>query len=85
MVSALLLAFNVQADETLRVGDSKGLYHALLSAAGELGGLDCPVQFAEFPTTAPALEALAAGAVDLRGSSVSTASKQVSDALISYP
>jgi sulfonate transport system substrate-binding protein len=68
LLSALLLAFNVDADETLRVGDSKGLYHALLSAAGELGGLDYPVQFAEFPATAPALEALAAGAIDLRGS-----------------
>ena len=67
LLSGLLLAFHAEADEALRVGDSKGLYHALLSAAGELGGVDYPVQFAEFPATAPALEALAAGAIDLRG------------------
>jgi sulfonate transport system substrate-binding protein len=68
LLSALLLAFNVEADEALRIGDAKGLYHALLSASGQLGGIDYPVQFAEFPATAPALEALAAGAIDLRGS-----------------
>jgi sulfonate transport system substrate-binding protein len=62
-----LLAFQAVGDEVVRVGDSRGLSHALLSAAGELGGLDYSVQWAEFPATAPALEALASGAIDLRG------------------
>jgi sulfonate transport system substrate-binding protein len=52
----------------LRIGDSKGLYKALLTAAGELKDLSYTVEWAEFPATAPALEALAAGAIDLRGS-----------------
>jgi sulfonate transport system substrate-binding protein len=58
-----------RADEaTLRVGDSKGVYKALLTVAGELNNLPYQVEWAEFPATAPALEALAAGAIDLRGS-----------------
>jgi sulfonate transport system substrate-binding protein len=56
------------ADAVLRIGDSKGVYKALLVAAGELNGLNYRVEWAEFPATAPALEALAAGAIDLRGS-----------------
>jgi sulfonate transport system substrate-binding protein len=56
------------ADNELRIVDSKGLYRALLTAAGELDHLTYQVQWAEFPATAPALEALAAGAIDLRGS-----------------
>ena len=53
-------------DRLLRIGDSKGLQKALLTAAGELDALSYEVQWAEFPATAPALEALAAGALDLR-------------------
>ena len=56
------------ADAVLRIGDSKGVYKALLTVAGELDGVPYRVEWAEFPTTAPALEALAAGAIDLRGS-----------------
>jgi sulfonate transport system substrate-binding protein len=67
LFSVLLLAFGVEADEAVRVGDAKGLSRALLSAAGELEGLDYSLEWAEFPATAPALEALASGAIDLRG------------------
>jgi sulfonate transport system substrate-binding protein len=56
------------ADTLLRIGDSKGVYKALLNASGELTGLPYTLEWAEFPATAPALEALAAGAIDLRGS-----------------
>ena len=55
-------------DTLLRIGDSKGVYKALLRASGELEHLPYAVEWAEFPATAPALEALAAGAIDLRGS-----------------
>jgi sulfonate transport system substrate-binding protein len=44
------------------------VYKALLTVAGELEGIPYQVEWAEFPATAPALEALAAGAIDLRGS-----------------
>ena len=75
-VGALLLLASVlgttaaaQADDpVLRIGDSKGVFRALLAAAGELDHLNYRVEWAEFPATAPALEALAAGAIDLRGS-----------------
>jgi sulfonate transport system substrate-binding protein len=56
------------ADTVLRIGDSKGVYKALLNASGELKGIPYAVEWAEFPATAPALEALAAGAIDVRGS-----------------
>ncbi len=56
------------ADTVLRIGDSKGVYKALLNASGELKSVPYSVEWAEFPATAPALEALAAGAIDLRGS-----------------
>ena len=56
-------------DPVLRIGDSKGVYKALLKVAGELDGvLPYTVEWTEFPATAPALEALAAGAIDLRAS-----------------
>jgi sulfonate transport system substrate-binding protein len=59
----------IHADElSLRFGDSKGLDKALLTAAGELTNVPYKVEWAEFPATAPALEALAAGAIDIRGS-----------------
>jgi len=65
----VLLAGIVHADDrALRIGDSKGLHKALLTAAGELKNLPYEVEWAEFPATAPALEALGAGAIDLRAS-----------------
>jgi sulfonate transport system substrate-binding protein len=65
----VLLAGIAHADDrVLRIGDSKGVYKALLTAAGELRNLPYDVEWAEFPATAPALEALGAGAIDLRGS-----------------
>jgi len=69
LLVGILGAFGVRAgDEVLRIGDSKGVYKALLNASGELQGLKYAVEWAEFPATAPALEALAAGAIDVRGS-----------------
>ncbi len=69
LVSSVLFTAFVHAGEaTLRIGDSKGVYKALLIAAGELEHLSYSVEWAEFPATAPALEALGAGAIDLRGS-----------------
>jgi sulfonate transport system substrate-binding protein len=53
-------------DTALRFGDSKGVMKALLTAAGELKDVRYRVEWAEFPATAPALEALSAGAIDLR-------------------
>jgi sulfonate transport system substrate-binding protein len=53
-------------DAKLRYGDSKGVMKALLTAAGELTDIRYRVEWAEFPATAPALEALSAGAIDLR-------------------
>ncbi len=65
----MLFAAHVHAaDAVLRIGDSKGIYKALLTGAGEIDGVPYAVEWAEFPATAPALEALAAGAIDLRGS-----------------
>lgn len=65
----LIGAASAHADTlALRIGDSKGLAKALLSVAGELDSLPYEVQWAEFPATAPALEALAADAIDLRTS-----------------
>jgi sulfonate transport system substrate-binding protein len=43
------------------------VFKAQLTAAGELNSVPYKVEWAEFPATAPALEALAAGAIDLRG------------------
>jgi sulfonate transport system substrate-binding protein len=69
LLAGILLAPGAHAaDAVLRIGDSKGVYKALLNASGELKGLPYEVEWAEFPATAPALEALAAGAIDLRGS-----------------
>jgi sulfonate transport system substrate-binding protein len=69
LLSAIFGSVGAHAgDAVLRIGDSKGVYKALLNASGELQGLPYAVEWAEFPATAPALEALAAGAIDLRGS-----------------
>ena len=63
----LLAALAAHADDVvLRVGDAKGMYRALLDAAGESANLAYRIEWAEFPATAPALEALWAGAIDLR-------------------
>jgi sulfonate transport system substrate-binding protein len=67
VVSQVLVPVVQAQGDLLRIGDSKGMYKALLSAAGELHDLSYRVEWAEFPATAPALEALAAGAIDLRG------------------
>jgi sulfonate transport system substrate-binding protein len=69
LLAGILGGFSAHAADTvLRIGDSKGVYKALLAAAGELEHVPYEVEWAEFPATAPALEALAAGAIDLRGS-----------------
>ena len=65
--ASLALASVVHAEApSLRIGDSKGVYKALLNASGELKSIPYGIEWAEFPATAPALEALAAGAIDLR-------------------
>ncbi len=68
IVALLTVAYAHAAEPSLRIGDSKGVYKALLNASGELKGISYGVEWAEFPATAPALEALAAGAIDLRAS-----------------
>ncbi len=69
VVAAQSFALNAAAQgDVVRVGDSKGVLKSMLLAAGELEHLPYKVEWAEFPATAPALEALAAGAIDLRGS-----------------
>jgi sulfonate transport system substrate-binding protein len=65
---SMLVAFAHGDERVIRVGDSKGQYHSLFEAAGELKDLPYKVEWPEFAATAPALEALAAGAIDLRGS-----------------
>jgi sulfonate transport system substrate-binding protein len=69
LLAAILFAPRIYAaDAVLSIGDSKGVYQALMKGAGELDGVPYRVEWAEFPATAPALEALAAGAIDLRAS-----------------
>jgi sulfonate transport system substrate-binding protein len=69
LAACLFLTTLAHADDrVLRIGDSKGVYKALLTASGQLKNLPYTIEWAEFPATAPALEALAAGAIDLRGS-----------------
>ncbi|MEU5883931.1 ABC transporter substrate-binding protein [Spirillospora sp. NPDC047279] len=52
------------AKVTLRIGDQKGGQNALLSAAGELKNLKYKVEFKQFTSGPPLLEAVNAGAVD---------------------
>ncbi len=52
------------AQTVLRVGDQKGGSRALMEAAGVLDGLPYKLEWREFPTAAPLLEALNAGAID---------------------
>ena len=69
LAGALIAAPSAWAQtDVLRIGDSKGVFKALLTAAGELDHVPYKVEWAEFPVTSPALEALAAGAIDMRGS-----------------
>lgn len=49
---------------TLRVGDQRGSIKSLLAAAGELGGIPYPIEWAIFAVGAPLVEAMKAGAVD---------------------
>ncbi|MFI6520739.1 ABC transporter substrate-binding protein [Spirillospora sp. NPDC050679] len=49
---------------TLRLGDQKGGQQALLGAAGELSGVPYKVEFKQFTSGPPLLEAINAGAVD---------------------
>ncbi|HEU4810968.1 MAG TPA: ABC transporter substrate-binding protein [Nocardioides sp.] len=52
---------------TLIVGDQKGGSHALLQAAGELDDLPYEVEWKEFTSGPPLLEALDAGAIHIGG------------------
>ncbi|MFG2007002.1 ABC transporter substrate-binding protein [Spirillospora sp. NPDC048911] len=52
------------AKVTLRVGDQKGGQNALLTAAGELKGVKYKVEFKQFTSGPPLLEAVNANAVD---------------------
>jgi sulfonate transport system substrate-binding protein len=50
---------------TLRVGDQQRRLETMLRAAGQLNGLKYQVQWAEFPSGPPMLQAMAGGALDL--------------------
>jgi sulfonate transport system substrate-binding protein len=50
---------------TLRVGDQQRRLETMLRAAGQLEGLKYQVQWAEFPSGPPMLQAMAGGALDL--------------------
>ena len=49
----------------LRVGDQKGGNRSLLEISGLTGDLSYRIEWSEFPTAAPILEALNAGALDV--------------------
>lgn len=59
------LAFAQNATDTLRVGDQTRTTHSLLEAAGLLKSVPYNLQFSQFPTAAPVMEALNAGAIDI--------------------
>src|SRR5437660_2671463 len=50
---------------TLRVGDQERRLETMLRAAGQLNGLKYQVQWAEFTSGPPLLQALSGGALDL--------------------
>ncbi|GAA4101340.1 ABC transporter substrate-binding protein [Actinomadura miaoliensis] len=50
---------------TLRVGDQKGGQRALLGAAGQLDGVEYRIEWKQFTSGPPLLEAVNAGALDL--------------------
>jgi sulfonate transport system substrate-binding protein len=50
---------------TLRLGDQQRRLETMMQAAGQLKGLEYQVQWAEFPSGPPMLQAEAAGALDL--------------------
>jgi len=59
---------SVDLDEvTLIVGDQKGGSKALLQAAGELGDVPYEIEWKEFTSGPPLLEALNAGAIHVGG------------------
>ncbi|MDR3529242.1 MAG: ABC transporter substrate-binding protein [Rhodopila sp.] len=57
----------LQASPVLRVGDQKGGYKSLMTAAGALNGIEHLIDWTIFPAAAPLLEALNAGAIDTGG------------------
>ncbi len=59
------LVFAQSANDTLRVGDQTRTTHSLLEAAGLLKSVPYNLQFSQFPTAAPVMEALNAGAIDI--------------------
>ncbi|MDH1008371.1 aliphatic sulfonate ABC transporter substrate-binding protein [Pseudomonas nicosulfuronedens] len=67
MLAATLLAGAASAAEplTLRLGDVKGDRYASLRASGELENLPYKLELSAFPSGAPVLEALNAGALDI--------------------
>ena len=64
LIVLLLSAHAVQAEQTLRVGDQKGLQKALLDASHALDGASYRIDWSEFPAASPLLQALGADAVD---------------------
>lgn len=50
---------------TLRVGDQAGTQQALLQASGLVNGIPYKINWVQFPSAAPLLEALRGGAVDV--------------------
>ncbi|WP_440467378.1 aliphatic sulfonate ABC transporter substrate-binding protein [Pseudomonas sp. YH-1] len=67
LLAATLLAGAASAAEplTLRLGDVKGDRYASLRASGELENLPYKLELSAFPSGAPVLEALNAGALDI--------------------
>ncbi|MFR0691162.1 aliphatic sulfonate ABC transporter substrate-binding protein [Enterobacterales bacterium AE_CKDN230030158-1A_HGKHYDSX7] len=67
LLAATLLAGAASAAEpvTLRLGDVKGDRYASLRASGELENLPYKLELSAFPSGAPVLEALNAGALDV--------------------
>lgn len=67
LLAATLLAGAAHAGDpvTLRLGDVKGDRYAALRASGELENLPYKLELSAFPSGAPVLEALNAGALDI--------------------
>jgi sulfonate transport system substrate-binding protein len=64
--SLLIISPGVRAEPvTLRLGDVKGDRYAALQASGELKNLPFKIELSTFPSGAPVLEALNAGALDV--------------------
>lgn len=54
----------IPAGTVLKVGDQKGGVQSVVEAAGTLEGLPYRIEWSQFPSAAPLLEALNAGAID---------------------